>query len=201
MIKLADSVQEEEPEVAETLVDSRFVDDLGDSKEDDGEKLRDITGKADNLFAEVGLSCKGWTFSGSDPPEDVAEEGNTVSIGGLRWHPKVDMIEVVLPELHFSSKVRGRLPASTKVFKGTTLDAMNEFVPKHLTRRMIMSKNHSVFDLPGKLAPIMAGLKVDLSQAIKETLDWDSPVTDDLRYKWVRHFFRLEQLKGLKFNR
>ena len=39
------------------------------------------------LINDVGLSCKGWTFSGSDPPAEVAEDNMTVSIGGMRSHP------------------------------------------------------------------------------------------------------------------
>ena len=72
---------------------------------------------ADKWFSEVGLACKGWTFSFEDPPEEVAEEGHVVSVGGLKWYSKLDLIEVALPDLHFSKKVRGRLQEGIDVFK------------------------------------------------------------------------------------
>ena len=66
----------------------------------------------------------------------------------------------MFPQLHFSKKVRGRLEAGTKVFEGDSLDAMEKYVPKDLTRRMIFSKNGAIFDMYGKFAPITSGLKV-----------------------------------------
>ena len=78
---------------------------------------------------------------------------------------------------------------------------MEKFVPKKLSRRMIFSKNAAVFDLQGKFTPIMVGLKKDLREAVKQTLGWDDAVPDELRSKWVKNFWRLETLKGIKFER
>ena len=78
--KLADAIENDNPRLAEMLRDSRFVDDLGDS-DAALETIRGLCDDTDALFEQVGLSCKGWTFSGSDPPADVAEEGNVVQRG------------------------------------------------------------------------------------------------------------------------
>ena len=106
-----------------------------------------MTKKADELFEDVELYCKGWSYSGSDPPPEVAEDDGTVSIGGMRWHPRLDLLQVLILKLHSSKKLRGRLPAKTEVFEGDSLDAMNSFVPEKLTRTMIFSKNASLFDI------------------------------------------------------
>ena len=76
-------MREKFPLLAEFLVNSRFVDDLGDSA-DKLETLKELVKQADAIFEEVGLGCKGWSFSGSSPPPEVCEEGETISIGGMR---------------------------------------------------------------------------------------------------------------------
>ena len=78
--------------------------------------------------------CKGWSFSGSNPPPDVGEEDHTVGIGGTKWYTMLDLLEVPLPTLHFSKKARGRLMIGTEVFKGSMVEDMEKFVPKPLTR-------------------------------------------------------------------
>ena len=88
-----------------------------------------------------------------------------------------------------------------EVFKGSMVEDMEKFEPKPLTRRQIFSKNASVFDLLGKFTPITAGMKYDLRDAVKETDGWDDGVSDKLRSKWVKHFWRLETMKGIKFER
>ena len=160
-----------------------------------------MTRDADDLFESVGLSCKGWSFSGLEPPEDVADESGLVSIGGMKWHTKLDFLEVPIPLLHFSKKSRGRLVMGTEVYDGHFMKDMENFVPKNLTSRMILSKKDSLFDVTGKFTHISAKLSLDLRRAIKETNDWNEIVSDSLRSKWVYNFFLLEQLRGLKFSR
>ena len=200
IIKLAAFVKENQPNLYDLLVNCRFVDDLGKSDKslDD---LKKVTAEADELFSKVGLACKGWSYSGCDPLPELVEDDQTISICGTKWHPPLDWLEVPLPLLHFGKKARGKLLVGTQVFEGSMLDDMEKFVPKKLTRRMIFSKNGAVFDLLGKYAPIMAVLKVDLREAVKQTEQWDDPVPDELRSKWVKNFWRLEMLRGLKYQR
>ena len=200
VIKLAEAVKDESPMLSNFLLNSRFVDDLGDSKEKI-ETVKKLADDADKLFSQVGLECKGWSFTGSHPPTDVGEEDHTVGIGGTKWYTMLDLLEVPLPTLHFSKKARRRLMIGTEVFKGSMVEDMDKFVPKPLTRRQIFSKNAAIFDLLGKFTPITAGMKYDLRDAVKETDGWDDGVSDDLRSKWVKHFWRLETMKGIKFER
>ena len=179
IIKLAEAVKNEFPLLADFLINSRFVDDLGHS-EASKETIEQLIAEADDLFSKVGLACKGWSISGCSPPPDVCEENETVSIGGNKWHTKLDLIEVPLPLLHFSRKIRGRLVVGTEVFSGSFAD-LEKFVPKSLTRRMVVSKVASVFDLYGKFTPTMTSLKVDLREAVKQTSGWDDAVPENLR--------------------
>ena len=172
VIKLAEAVKDMQPLLADFLVNGRFVDDLSASGES-LETLKQLSKEADEVFSQVGLGCKGWSYSGSSPPADVAEEGEKVSIGGMKWYTKLDLLEVPLPQLHFSKKCRGRLAVGTEVFNGSLVDDMDKFVPKALTKRMVLAKNASIFDLLGKFVPITAGLSLDLREALKQTEGWD----------------------------
>ena len=87
IMKLAESIKEKFPMLAEFLTNSRFVDDLGDSAAE-LETLQSLTQQADKVFEEVGLACKGWSFSGScyqqmsvrkEKPSQLEVEGGTLS--------------------------------------------------------------------------------------------------------------------------
>ena len=198
--KIATAVKESKGRLAELLRDSRFVDDLGDS--DLGkEEILSLVKDADDTFQEVGLSCKGWSISGEDPPTEVCEDGGAVSIGGMKWYTRVDCLEIPIPRLHFSKKSRGRLVVGTEVFDGRTLEDLDKFVPQRLTRRMVVSKKASLFDVLGKLTPINARLSLDLRRVMKETDSWEDIVSPSLRERWVENLFLLEQLRGIKFCR
>ena len=199
IIQLAEFIKQKSPKLYDFLLNCRFCDDLGNSAAtiDD---LKKLVKEADELFVQVGLKCKGWSFSGEEPSPELVEEGQLVSIGGMKWHPQMDTLEMLIPRLHFSRKVRGRLLAGTQVFEGS-MEQLDSFVPKKLTRRIIFSKNHSIFDLPGKLAPILAILKVDLREAVEQTAGWDDPVPEEVRGKWIKNFWMLEKLRGMKFQR
>ena len=167
VIKLAESIEKSNPRLADLLINGRFVDDCGDSHEDI-EALKKLIDDADDLFSKVGLACKGWSFTGSKPPADVCEEGDMVSIGGMKWHTMTDLLEIPIPKLHFSKKVRGRLLVGTQVFEGSMVEDLNKFVPQQLTRRMIFSKKYSIFDILGKFTPIDMKLKLDMSEAVSQ---------------------------------
>ena len=77
-------LRKKHPDLAEFLINSRYVDDLGDSKET-LERCKELTDKADELFAQVGMTCKDWSYTGTSPSEKVSPDGRTVSIGGMYW--------------------------------------------------------------------------------------------------------------------
>ena len=197
--KLSEMVQDSNPDLARFLALSRYVDDLQDSK-DTVEKCQSLSKEADHLFAELGVECKAWTVSGSPPSEVISKDGLSISVGGFGWFPEGDILELRIPKLHFGKSRRGRLATSVDVFEGDDRD-MDKFVPDPLTRRQAASKYASVFDILGKLAPIMNNVKLDLRETFKQTESWDDPMPTDLRQKWVENFLLFEKLRGLKFQR
>ena len=197
--ELANLVKSKYPELAAFLVHSRYVDDLQDSK-DTQQRCFDLANNADQEFEKIGLVCKGWTFTGLLPPPALTKDGVSVSVGGFSWFPQGDFLELKIPKLHFGKPKRGKIPETVKFFDEGDL-TMEEFVPQKITKRQVTSKQASIFDVLGKLAPIMTKLKVDLRSTFQRTEGWDTAIDPDLRAKWVQNFTLIEKCRGLKYTR
>ena len=81
MEQVAKKIELKYPALAALIRWCRYVDDLAESKMK-LEELKEISKQADEVFDSIGLRCKGWTFSGSDPPEVVTKTGNSVGVFG-----------------------------------------------------------------------------------------------------------------------
>ena len=201
MTELAAYIREQDPELALFLLLSRYVDDLLDSKVS-AEACQRLARAADQLFAKLGMTCKGWTHSGMPPPSKISKDGLSIGIFGVfSWFSESDILEQKFSRLHFAKPKRGRLPNTVKFFEGTSEEDMDNYVPNPLSKRQSASKVASLWDLLGKLAPIMPIFKLDLRDTFQRTVDWDSAMPADLRQKWVKNFLLMEQLRGLKFTR
>ena len=197
--KLSSFIHKTLPRLEEMLTDSRYVDDLADS-DSTHDIIKKLIDEADALFGKVGLSIKGWSVSGSPPHPEVTNDNITVDVGGMVWFPEIDCISVKVPPLHFGKKSRGKINIGTEIFDGTFED-LEKFVPKRLTRRQIVSKMSSIFDPFGKYLPLTGGMKVHMRLAVLETDDWDDFVSDQTRNLWVKNFWMLHNLRGMKFVR
>ena len=170
MVKLAEIVKPVKPVLADFLIHGRYVDDLANSKTSTDE-VTSMIGDADELFKSVGLSCKGWSFSGADPHPDTTSDGQTVDVAGMAWSSKVDTVEIKIPPLHFGKKSRGRLVVGTEVFERDFVD-LQKFVPEKITRRNVFSKYGALWDISGKFTPITVTMKLLLRRTVAETEDW-----------------------------
>ena len=201
MGELAALVKEENPELAQLLLLSRYVDDLQESKTSQQHCLK-LTQQADQLFSKVGLVCKAWTYTGIPPSPSVSHDELSVGIfGAFSWYSEGDFLELRFPKLHFNKPKRGKLPSTVKYFEGDSVEEMEKFVPNPLTKRQAASKVASLWDLLGHLTPIMPLLKILLRETFQRTEDWDSAMPLDLRQRWVEKFLLLERLRGLRFTR
>ena len=50
-----------------------------------------------------------------------------------------------------------------------------------MTLRDCVGKASEIFDLTGKIAPIIAGLKLDVNVLHQAKLDWDDPTPNELK--------------------
>ena len=64
----------------------------------------------------IGCHIKDWTISGQDPSDKVSKDGVTLEVGGMTWYPKLDVVVVKIPLIHFGKVVRGRIKPGTKFF-------------------------------------------------------------------------------------
>merc|ERR1711949_29180 len=53
----------------------------------------------------------------------------------------------------------------------------------------------------GLLAPVLAGVKLLMSETVKATDDWDEEIPENLRSKWLIAFLRIESLRNIQFHR
>ena len=137
-----------------------------------------------------GFGLKGFTFSGSDPPESLTKDGISIGVGGLIWYPKSDEISIDVSELNFAKKQRGKKPI---VQVGV--------VPERLTRRHCVSKVSELFDITGKITPVTASFKLDLHNLIERGLGWDDVIPDSLRPIWEDNFQMMQEIKNIKYSR
>ena len=107
---------------------------------------------------------------------------------------------VTIPRLHFGKRTRGRLDPKTEYFNGD-FGTMDNFVPKNLTRRHIVSKRAGIFDVLGKIEPIKAKLKVFERKVLHSTNGWDDPMPEELRAEAVKNFILVEELRNIQYHR
>ena len=93
----------------------RYVDNIRKSSQS-LEYLRDLSARTEDVLKKmVNVSIKGWTFSGTDPPEKLASEHDTKAVfeTGLKWFTLLDLVQVPIPRPSLSKKVRGRTVGSS----------------------------------------------------------------------------------------
>ena len=197
---IGNHVENEKPLAAKLLKHGRYVDNLLDSTIS-VERAKQIASEAEEVLGRLNLHTKGFSFSGQPPEAQETIDGISIDVNAMKWFTETDLIEVKVPALHFGNTCRGRIVTDRYFEEGGTLAKMDTFVPKALTRRMIVSKRASLYDALGKLEPIKAKLKIDEREAVHLTKDWDDTVPPETRNKWVKNFLLMEQLRGIRFSR
>ena len=126
---------------------------------------------------------KGFTFSGQDPEEELSADGQSVMVGGLKWYPKGDYLMLNIGELNFACKMEN---------KNTTND---------LTMRDCVRIAAEVFDPIKSVTPIMAGIKLDVSNLHRSGLTWDDQIPENLRRVWVSNSEVIQDLSKIRYKR
>ncbi|XP_066927799.1 uncharacterized protein [Clytia hemisphaerica] len=181
--------QSEYPEVHDIVHKEVYVDDCLT-----GEATRQLAHtRSDQLEIVLnrgGFQLKGVAFSGEEPPSSLSEDNNTIFVAGMKWFVKEDMLSLHVSELNFAKKNRGKKPLN-----------LQNIIPSRLTRRHCASKVAEIFDLAGKVAPLIASMKIDLQHLLHHQLDWDDQIPDSLRPLWESNFEMMKEIGQLKFKR
>ena len=51
-------------------------------------------------------------FSDQDRPESLSDDGESISVAGMKWFPKDDIISLDIKNMNFDKKIRGWKPAA-----------------------------------------------------------------------------------------
>ena len=70
----------------------------------------------EDVLKLVKMEVKGWALSDEDPPEQLTEDGASVSIPYMTWYPKIDAYKLNISPLHFGKKSKGRYSPDLSLF-------------------------------------------------------------------------------------
>ena len=103
----AEILKDQYPVVNEIIRNDVYVDDClsGDKSEEDAYVTAD---DIESVISRGGFSLKGVTFSNKDPPSHLSKDGKSISVAGMKWHPKDDEISLDVSELNFNPKIRAK---------------------------------------------------------------------------------------------
>ena len=177
------------PKALKPILEDTYMDDCI-SGTSGPEETRLTVDDIQNAIAKGGFSVKGFVFSGEDPPEVLANGEKFILVGGSKWFPNGDFIGLNISELNFSRKVRGKKP----------VDGLG-VIPEKLSLRNCVSRSSEVFDTMGLVAPILAGIKLDVTKLHKECELWEDPIPSHLKEIWIENFGVIDELRNLKFRR
>ena len=112
-------------------------------------------------------------MSGEDPPENLSADQMSVLVGGF--------LMLNIKELNFNKKIRGK-----KSLRNAGL------IPEKLTKRDCVSIVSEVFDIFGFVAPLLGGIKLDISVLHQRHV---------VKYIWIANFNLIKEIGNLKFRR
>lgn len=187
--RTAELSRDKYPKAFNTIMHDCYVDDLITGSESEEETLK-LTDELQATLAKGGFTLKGFAMTGEEPPDTLSFDNDSVLVAGLKWFPKGDFISLNVKELNFNKKVRGKKSHDNE-----------GVIPLNLTKRDCVSKASEIFDPTGKITPITAGFKLDISVLHQRSIDWDDPIPNELKEIWMANFELMKEIKDLKFER
>ena len=187
--RVAELNRERYPKAFYPITANTYMDDCISGTNSPSESY-DEADQIQNAAATGGFSVKGFVFSGEEPPEELCNGPGFKLIGGLKWFLVGDFIGLNVPELNFSRKHRGK-KSSDDV----------GIIPEELSKLNCVSRSSEVFDLYGWVAPIMGGIKLDVTKLHKNCPKWEDPIPSQFKETWIQNFGVIDELRDLKYQR
>ena len=187
--KVADMKKEQFPRINNIIQHDVYVDDCltGETNQEEAHRTFD---DLEVVLNSGGFLLKGVAFSGCDPPSSLSDDGETIFVAGMKWFVKRDELSLNIGELNFAKKHRGKKSTHSK-----------DVIPSRLTRRHCASKVAEVYDLSGKVSPLIASMKINLQELIHRQIDWEDAIPNDLRPIWESNFELIKEIGTLRFRR
>ncbi|GBN99085.1 hypothetical protein AVEN_192164-1 [Araneus ventricosus] len=104
------------------------------------------------------------------------EHGWETPVLGMKWNRQLDSLRV-------------------------NMSWMNESSLEKITKRIMLSAAHKVFDPIGYTAPVMLCPKLMLQEAWKMSIGWDTKITGDLRKEFLQWFQDLKILEEIHISK
>ena len=178
---------------AQALKETTYVDDILNSQ-DNPETCKQVADDIVEILMRGSMKVKSFSFSGQPPHESVSADGVHVGLAGYLWATEPDRIKLDIGPVRLGKASRGRRPDPVA---GDLRAALSQT----FTKRTLTGLVAGVFDPLGLITPITAGLKLDLHELCKLRLDWNDPVPVELLDRWVANVGRIQELKGVDFQR
>ena len=86
-IRRTELCKNEFPLAYDPIVHDTYVDDWASGTDTFDQALR-VTDELQVAVGKGGFTFKGFTMSGSDPPEHLSNDSKSVAVAGLKWFPK-----------------------------------------------------------------------------------------------------------------
>lgn len=161
-------------DISEKLMRSFYVDNCATSV-DDKDELKQFICQSSRIMAEAKMELRLWTFGPENDSGTVAKNSDSVSmVLGLQWDRREDSLTIHI---------------KTSVILGD------------LSKRKLLSLVHAVFDPLGIILPAMLPAKLILQEAWAIKSNWDIPLPDDLRARFVKWYEGLPSLSQIKLSR
>ena len=174
------------PAAAKAIINDTYMDDCLTGTAD-LTSAEELISDIDELLAKGGFSTKGYTISGRPPSPSLSKDGQSIFVFGIKYFPEKDKLQLALEEVSLVSKRQKRKSKSP-----------NE-IPT-LTKRICASVLPSLFDLIGLAAPVVAGMKLDLHDLVVAGYEWDSPISDEHKDKWLNNFKLMEEVGTIEYH-
>lgn len=159
---ITSSFKDQYPQVDQIIQNDIYVDDCITGKLTTAEAHQ----RADEIefvLSHGNFNLKGFTFSGSHPPENLLDNGITIIVGGMTWYPKSDELSINISEMNFSKKCRGKKPTKTA-----------NIIPERLTNDIALQKSPKFSTSPDEL---LQSLQISNSTFINSQLESSTGMT------------------------
>ncbi|XP_064629179.1 uncharacterized protein LOC135488484 [Lineus longissimus] len=178
------------PEAAEMILNSRYMDDIADSLDDDAE-AEQRKDEADQILERGHFRIKKWTSNASrQETEPTTGEKFTLlsaddKVLGICWDRVSDTLHIACNNVNLNVK----------------LGKIGEALPPIMTKRMILSVIAGVFDVIGYVSPFLITAKIGLQKLWRENYGWDDDISSQEKELWRQWFIQLRKLKEVQFDR
>jgi hypothetical protein len=178
------------PEAAEMILNSRYMDDIADSLDEENEADGRID-ETDKILGRGHFKIKEWKSTarlhGTKPKTE--KKCNLLSANdkvlGICWDRESDTLHIACNNVNLKVK----------------LGQIGESLPPIMTKRMILSIMAGVFDIIGYVSPFIIMGKIGLQKLWREKYGWDEDIHTDEKESWHHWMIQLGKLKDVQFDR